>query len=223
MLLGCSSDTTPINITKSVGTAGGTVSGSDGTSVVIPMGALSMSSNITLASVNAPAPAGTSLVGPAYDFGPEGTQFAQPVTITLPFDTAKIPSPRTASDIRIYTAPRGSTNYTLATTTLAGNTVSTTTTHFTVYLPAVAQVAGGNDMSMTGCTPNCTASGLTCGCTATCGSTTFAMTCSESTTAGPASCTCTINGATQSTSIVLDTCSATQAQTAFQGQCMIAA
>src|SRR6185295_11824138 len=91
-VLGCSSGGSQINITQMVGNGGGTVSGGDGSQVIIPGGALSMSTSITIVQVSAPAPAGTVLVGPAYNFGPEGTIFGNPVTITLPFDPSKIPS-----------------------------------------------------------------------------------------------------------------------------------
>jgi ZU5 domain len=214
LLLGCSSDA-QINITKSVGAEGGTVSASDGTSVLIPMNALAMSSNITITSVGAQAPSGSLLVGPAYDFGPDGTTFTQPVTITLPFDPSKLPSGRSSADVVIYTAPRGSTNYQALATTVSGNTVQTTTTHFTVYLPAVASAAN--------CTPSCTSSDNACGCSESCNGHNFVMTCSQSSTIGPASCTCQIDGQTQSTSIVLDSCSDTQVKNAFQSQCPPAA
>ena len=47
LAFGCG-DASPINITKSVGAEGGTVTGSDGTSLNIPMGALTASANITI-------------------------------------------------------------------------------------------------------------------------------------------------------------------------------
>src|SRR5579859_8116485 len=184
LALGCSSNN-QINITKTIGSEGGTVSGSDGTSVVIPMGALGMSSNITITPIDAPAPAGTVLVGPAYDFSPDGTQFSSPVTITLPYDPAKIPSGHTASEIRIYTAARGTTNYSALQTTFgaSSNTVQTSTTHCTVYLPA-APTGGGPpmDLGTTSCPPTCTSTTGGCGCQETCNGHTYVLTCSGSTT-----------------------------------------
>jgi hypothetical protein len=202
---GCDNGGGQVNITKTVGAAGGTVMQNDGTSVQIPMNALSMSANITITTVTATAPAGFVLVGPAYDFGPDGTTFAQPVTITLPFDTNKIPSGKSAADIRIFTAPRGSTNYTMLTTTLGSGSVSTTASHFTVYLPAAPIPT---DMGSTVCTPTCSQTSGGCKCTATCGSQMNLVQCSQPSPSLPPSCFCEINGATQSIMPSISGCSA---------------
>ena len=201
---GCDDSGGQVNITKTVGMEGGTVSQSDGTSVQIPMGALSSSANITIATVSATAPAGFVLVGPAYDFGPDGTTFAQPVTITLPFDMNKIPMGKTASDIRIFTAPRGSTNYTQLTTSLGSGSVSTTASHFTVYLPAAPIPS---DMGSGGCTPTCSQISEGCQCTATCGSQMNLVQCSQPSPSIPPSCFCEINGQTQSIQPSISNCS----------------
>jgi hypothetical protein len=72
-------------------------------------------------------------------------------------------------------------------------------------------------MGSTGtCTPNCTAD-TTCGCSATCNGHTYTMGCSQSTTTN---CFCEIDGATQSASIVLDSCTMMQVQQAFVTQCL---
>lgn len=213
MVVGCGGSSA-VNITKSVGAAGGTVSHSDGTTVTVPMGALTATANITISSVDATAPAGTVIVGPAYDFGPEGTVFSQPVNITLPYQTSKIPAGRTANDIVIYTAARGSTQYTALATGLGSGTVSTTTTHFTVYLPAVlAVVAGANlagtdnffpDMSVANCSPHCTTGPTSCSCTETCSGHTYVMTCSQSSSL--ATCGCEVDNVTQTSPINGVTC-----------------
>jgi hypothetical protein len=229
-LAGCSNDSAQVNITKPVGMEGGTVSQMDGTSVQIPMGALAMSANISITAVNVAAPVGTVLVGPAYDFGPEGTTFSSPVTITLPFDNSKIPMGKSTTDIRIYTAPRGSTEYTTVSTTVAGSTVKTATTHFTVYLPAVALptdmagVTGPTDLATTGvCTPGCSVvsgtGGCGGGCGATCNGHTYSMSCSQG-SGGAISCFCEIDNVTQATPITLSTCSDSQAQQAFMTMCL---
>jgi hypothetical protein len=190
--LGCTSEGAQINITKSVGAAGGTVTGGDGTSVNIPMGALSNDANITINSVSVTAPMGTVLVGPAYDFGPEGTQFSTPVTITLPFDSAKIPTGRTSADIRIYTGAKGATTFTpVNSVTVEGNNVKTTTTHFTTFFPAAPT------MATDGCTPSCTQTSNSCSCTATCNGKVNLVQCGVE-TPGQVFCYCEIDGQTQS-------------------------
>ncbi|MHC4960349.1 MAG: hypothetical protein ACYTGN_18525 [Planctomycetota bacterium] len=74
--------------TGMIGAAGGTVEVTSGrltgTKVVIPAGALAADTGITIASGTNVDFAGYAVGGPAVRFGPEGTIFAQPVTITLP-------------------------------------------------------------------------------------------------------------------------------------------
>ena len=89
----CSSDNPveapPVTGDGTVGPAGGTVSDATGASVIIPPGALSSDVKVTVEGFpqmeSAPYPAGPVPVfwGGA-QFGPAGTQFAQPVSISLP-------------------------------------------------------------------------------------------------------------------------------------------
>ncbi len=78
-----------------IGAAGGTVTGPNGASVVIPAGALAaeVRINIELATAGAPALPGTfTAAGQMFAFTPHGTTFAVPVTLTLPFDPATVPA-----------------------------------------------------------------------------------------------------------------------------------
>ncbi|MCK6430149.1 MAG: hypothetical protein L6Q72_13840 [Burkholderiaceae bacterium] len=78
-----------------VGPAGGTVIGPNGAQVVIPPGALANATPIAIAqsASGAPAvPAGFNAFGPMYAFTPHGTTFAAPVTVTVPFDPARVPA-----------------------------------------------------------------------------------------------------------------------------------
>jgi hypothetical protein len=75
--------------TGTVGAAGGTVEVTSGrlagTKVVIPAGALAADTAVTIASGTNVELAGYSVGGPAVRFGPEGTTFAAPVTISIPY------------------------------------------------------------------------------------------------------------------------------------------
>ncbi|MDL1861204.1 hypothetical protein FBR04_09265 [Betaproteobacteria bacterium PRO7] len=78
-----------------VGPAGGTVSGPNGARVVIPPGALANATPIAIAqsASGAPAvPSGFNAFGPMYAFTPHGTTFVAPVTVTVPFDPARVPA-----------------------------------------------------------------------------------------------------------------------------------
>ena len=85
----------PAPVSVTVGAAGGTVVGPSGAKVVIPAGALATDTVIGIAQtdVGAPAlPSGTTTFGPTFTFTPHGTVFAKPVTMSVPFDPAKVPT-----------------------------------------------------------------------------------------------------------------------------------
>ena len=128
-----------------VGAAGGTVSAPDGTQVVIPAGALSSDVTITIA-LNESAPALTQAlsVAPAHVFGPEGQTFAKPVSVTLPFQPANLPSGATEKDLAVYTAPQGSSAYEALPTTIKDAThVTGQATHFSNMCPGAILYDGG--------------------------------------------------------------------------------
>jgi hypothetical protein len=75
--------------------AGGTVAGPNGARAVIPRGALATDTTIGIEQTQASAPAlpaGFVALGPMFAFTPHGTTFAAPVTVTLPFDPASVPT-----------------------------------------------------------------------------------------------------------------------------------
>jgi len=78
-----------------VSSAGGTVESPDGTSVVIPDGALLEDTKVTITVVDEselpkPTDSYVKLVGVARDFGPDGLVFVEPVTITLAYAEADL-------------------------------------------------------------------------------------------------------------------------------------
>ena len=145
--------------TQSVGPDGGTVALSDGTSVQIPAGALGAVTAITITpDPSAPPPDGGIWVGTPYLFGPEGTQFASPVTVTLPFVPSELPGDAGPDGIAIDTAPAGSTAYVALATTVVDTThVSAQTSHFSAYGPAIDV---GDQVYV--CDPPCSGAGMTC-------------------------------------------------------------
>lgn len=78
-------------------------------SLVIPPNALSQSTGLTV--IPAALPTGTvvsALVGgTVYDFGPTGTTFTAPVTITIQYDPAHIPSGVAQHTLRLFTLVNG--------------------------------------------------------------------------------------------------------------------
>ena len=98
-LAGCggSDDATPAPVAPSeasatIGAAGGTLDGPDGTQVVIPPQALTQDTLIRIARSSAGAPAGEpqgySPQGPMYEFTPHDIVFERPVTLRMPVPAA---------------------------------------------------------------------------------------------------------------------------------------
>jgi len=113
---------------KMIGPAGGSISTASGVIVLFPPNALATD---TLITVEPSALIVPNAVGPAYKFGPEGLVFAQPVTVTLPFSTGRIPNGRSATEVVIETAPVGSPVFVSIGGELMDPThISSTTTHF---------------------------------------------------------------------------------------------
>lgn len=119
-------------VNPTVGPAGGTVTSSDGnTAVKIPSGALSQETAITVELVSSP---GSGSIGTVYEFGPSGTTFSQPVTISIRYDEADLPPGVSESSLRLGTfinnqwATVGGSSV-----DTVNNIVSGTTTSFSIY------------------------------------------------------------------------------------------
>jgi hypothetical protein len=67
--------------TGDVGVSGGTVATETGATLTVPYGAVDSPTTVTITTTDLAAPGAQSAV---YEFGPEGTVFAAPVTVTLP-------------------------------------------------------------------------------------------------------------------------------------------
>ena len=154
LVAGCGTDG-PGSAASTVGPSGGEVSTPSGAGVSIPAGALAAATSITAAAVaSTPTFTGTTVVGGAVTFGPEGQQFAVPVTVTLPFSASLLPAGKTAASVVIYTAPVGTSTYTaLATSGVDASHVAAKVSHFSNFVPAVA---------MGGCTSNADCAHGTC-------------------------------------------------------------
>jgi hypothetical protein len=143
---GTSSSGSPAS--QSIGSAGGTVTSSDGkASVAIPAGALSADVMITITALGIVMAPDVAKVGGAYQLGPAGTTFAKPVTVTMPYDATTIPPPDTSSTVQVFTADDGSSTFaSLPTTLVDASHVSAQSTHFSTYVAGVpAKLSGGGD------------------------------------------------------------------------------
>ncbi|HZS41956.1 MAG TPA: hypothetical protein VFF06_34235 [Polyangia bacterium] len=132
----------------SIGAAGGSVTLIDGTGITIPPGALGATVSITGALIaNPKIPGAFASAGNSYTFGPEGTQFQTPVTVTL-----ALSSSFAAKDVVILTAPAGTTSYEmLATTVLDATHVQAQVSHFSDFYPVAPTCMDSMCGSMTKC------------------------------------------------------------------------
>jgi hypothetical protein len=143
-LEGCSSSqsgqSTSGPLAKQIGPEGGSVLLADGSGVVIPPGALSAGTSVTVALAQSAGALPSSdwiAAGPFYLLGPEGQAFSKPVTVTLAFDPSRLPEDVPADDISIVTSKAtGTPDYDALPTTMVDSThVSAQTTHFSIFLP----------------------------------------------------------------------------------------
>jgi hypothetical protein len=121
-----------------IGPTGGTVVLAGGAVMLtIPAGALTTPTPITATPRAGPPPAtpsGWRLAGPFYDLGPDGTTFAQPVTVTLRLDPAALPEWAMTGDLGVLRQSHGQWSQ-LADlhVDVAAGTVSGTTTGFSGF------------------------------------------------------------------------------------------
>ncbi len=195
-LVGCGSGPTPpATVQQTVGAAGGSVTATDGTRVVFPSGALLTDAVVTIAPLaQTPSLASAKVVGTAFDFGPAGASFAKPVTVTLSFDPAKLPAGKSAANVLIYTAPTGSSEYSVLEGLPADAThVTANTTHFSTFVTGVPVEAAG-------CSVACSPSDGGCRCQATCAGKAYSISCSPL-----GACSCAVDG-TQKSVVEISKC-----------------
>jgi hypothetical protein len=91
---GVSSAPPPSEGQATIGAAGGTVTGPDGVTVVVPEGALPADTTLRIArdATGAPEVGGLRLVTPIYQLTPHGIEFESPVRIRIPFDRSQLRS-----------------------------------------------------------------------------------------------------------------------------------
>lgn len=110
-------------------TEGGEVA-TGGAALDIPAGALGEDTEITVEAVDKDGLAGEgNIASEVYDFGPDGTTFEMPVTLTIDFDASATPEGMKA----VIAYLDGDTWEPLADSEISGDSVVATTTHFTLF------------------------------------------------------------------------------------------
>jgi hypothetical protein len=123
---------------------GGTVE-VDGMTLDIPAGALTEDTEITVQEISkAGLPNASDIASAVFDLGPDGTQFELPVTLSFDFDPSETPEGKEA----VLAWLDGSAWTELADSQIDGETVTATTSHFTVFAviwKSTGQVGGTCD------------------------------------------------------------------------------
>ncbi len=120
---------TPTVVSQMVTATGGGVVTAGGAELDVPPGALAEDTTITVTeSSKSGEPMADAIAGDIYDFGPEGTTFAQPVQLSISFD-GSIPDGKQAV---IAFLDQGAWTP-LDDSVVAGNVVLAHTSHFSTY------------------------------------------------------------------------------------------
>ncbi len=122
--------------------SGGVVTAAGGNvTLTIPAGAVGSATAITVAPVASPPVDPRLVPNTAYEFGPSGTQFAQPVTIRIRYQVADVPQGGDPDGFRIFTHTGTAwVELSGSTVDVATRTVTGATTHFSRFAVAMAHM-----------------------------------------------------------------------------------
>ena len=127
------------NTTSSgIDATGGTVNGYYSAKVLIPAGALATNTDIAITRDSSGAPdvptSGVDTAGATYALTPHGTTFAQPATVSIPFDVDRIPTDATPV---LYKAEQGG-SFAAIPTTVDNNMLVADVSDFSWVIPGYA-------------------------------------------------------------------------------------
>ena len=117
---------------ETIGSGGGTAtSDDDNATVTVPAGALTDETAITVATAAAPPP--DYISGTAYDFGPDGTQFSESVTLTIGYAPGDLPTGTEPDSLKLCRAAGGWIPLADFMHDTGAHTLSGPVTHFSTY------------------------------------------------------------------------------------------
>ena len=116
--------TTPLMATRQIDADGGVVSATNGLSLTFPPAAIDDGTQVTISEVTTPPPVDMGVVSPVYQFGPEGTVFAHPVTVSIPLP------PGAPANTRLFWSRHDGPGFDNVGGTIVGNFLQAAVTHF---------------------------------------------------------------------------------------------
>jgi hypothetical protein len=136
-------------IVTEIGPAGGTAVDAHGdVELAIPAGAVASTVGISIGTAAAPPQDTGMILARAYDFGPDGTLFAQPVTMRIAYEESQIPAGVQVDELRLCKVVGGGWEIVAGSTVDPANDwVEGTVTSFSTY--GVGHPDVGEDPSIT--------------------------------------------------------------------------
>ncbi len=121
--------------------------------VSVPAGALTQTRNITVAPAQSPPPNDRLMPGTAFEFGPNGITFSQPVTLTIKYDPSNLTGGSPEAGLQLYEVVGTSWRVVAGSSAnLTTHTVTGNVSHFTVYgvlmQPRVETIAINRDTTV---------------------------------------------------------------------------
>lgn len=82
-----------------------------GGALSIDFDTLPSDTTVEVTAVASPTTSDFAVMGPFFEFGPSGVTFNKPMTISIPYDPAKIPNGFTVDDLAVFTSNVGNTGF----------------------------------------------------------------------------------------------------------------
>jgi len=129
-----------------IGAEGGSIS-LDGVTLEIPAGAVEETVNIKITRVDSPVNSNFDNAGVFYRIGPDNQQFLKDLTLTMEYQPHLLTDEMDESEVKIWTAKEFTFSWQALDSTLDKQNlkVSTQTSHFSLFGPAIAKIAEDGD------------------------------------------------------------------------------
>jgi hypothetical protein len=135
----CVADMGECTLERRIGLEGGTVTAPNGASLEVPFGAMREDTLIRMRSApDIVLPDGIQQLGEAVILEPAGLEFEKDATLTMPYDSSRIPDGTEPLNVLIHTAMVGSKAFKRLESEVDSNNMQAAVSHFSVFVPAIS-------------------------------------------------------------------------------------